>query len=207
MPTSRVSAMAGSRIPSCRNSEAEIGIEEGRERLHEQLDQRQRKQHRDRRDQDRFADELDDQLPRLAPSTLRSATSRARWLARAVARLVKFTTAMPRISRAMIAKVAIDARSLPGVIDAVLRLAEMDVADIDEVPILVVALIVLDAAVVLVGDVALLPRRHLRIELLHVGARLELREDPARLAAPAGQEFGVRWRRRRRSPAAGSRWP
>ena len=53
---------------------------------------------------------------RVAPSTLRSATSRARWLARAVARLVKFTTAMPRISIAIIAKVVIERRSLPGVI-------------------------------------------------------------------------------------------
>jgi hypothetical protein len=53
---------------------------------------------------------------RLAPSALRSATSRARWLARAVARLVKLTTAMPRMSRATTEKVMIVVRSLPGVI-------------------------------------------------------------------------------------------
>jgi hypothetical protein len=55
---------------------------------------------------------------RLAPSTFLSATSRARCEARAVARLVKLTTAIPRMSRAMIAKVAMVRRSLPGFIVA-----------------------------------------------------------------------------------------
>ena len=53
---------------------------------------------------------------RWAPSTLRRATSRARWDARAVARLVKLTQAIPRIRSATTAKVAIVVRSLPGVI-------------------------------------------------------------------------------------------
>ena len=51
---------------------------------------------------------------RLAPSTFLNATSRARWLARAVARLVKFTQAMPRIRKATIRKVVIVVQSLPG---------------------------------------------------------------------------------------------
>ena len=50
----------------------------------------------------------------MAPSTLRSATSRARWLARAVERLTKLTQAMARIRMATIAKVATVRRSLPG---------------------------------------------------------------------------------------------
>ena len=82
---------------------------------------------------------------RLAPITLRSATSRARWLARAVARLVKFTIAMPRISsgddREGDDRPSVVARSHR----AVLGLAEMDVANVDEVPILVVALVGPDA--------------------------------------------------------------
>ena len=108
---------------------------------------------------------------RLAPSTLRNATSRARWLARAVARLVKFTTAIPRISSGDDR----EGRDRPSLIArshrSVLRLAEVNVLQIDEMPILVVAGIVSDATVRLVGDVALFPRRLLRLDLLHVGAR------------------------------------
>ena len=69
---------------------------------------------------------------RLAPSTLRSATSRARWLARAVARLVKLTQAMPRIRRATIAKVMIVVPVVAGRHRGRLGRAEMDVADVDE---------------------------------------------------------------------------
>ncbi len=64
----------------------------------------------------------------------------------------------------MIAKVAIDRRSLPGVIDAVLRLAEMDVGQVDEMPVLLLAGIRAQVAVDLVRDVALLPGRHLRLD-------------------------------------------
>ena len=42
---------------------------------------------------------------------------------------------------------------------AVLRLAEVDVADVDEVPVLVVAGVEPGLAGILVGDVALLPGR------------------------------------------------
>ena len=122
---------------------------------------------------------------RSAPSTLRSATSRARWLARAVARLVKLTTAMPRISIAMIAKVMIVRAVVAGRHRAVLRLAEVDVLDIDDVPILVVAGVELGLAAILVGDVALLPCGRPASIAFGVGARAQLHIDPAVLAAPA----------------------
>ena len=99
---------------------------------------------------------------RLAPSTLRSATSRARWLARAVARLVKLTQAMPRISKGDDREGDDRAPVVARRHRAVLRLAEMDVADVDEPPVLLVAgdwcLLLAD---ILVGDVALFPGRQL----------------------------------------------
>ena len=66
----------------------------------------------------------------------------------------------------MIAKVVIGPLVVAGGHGAVLRLPEMDVAEVDEVPVLVVALVVMDVAVGLVGDVALLPRRLLRFHRL-----------------------------------------
>ena len=72
---------------------------------------------------------------REAPSTLRSATSRARWPARAVARLTKLTTAMARISSAD-QRHRRDRRAVvAGPHRAALRLAEMDVADVDQPPV------------------------------------------------------------------------
>ena len=53
--------------------------------------------------------------PRDAPNTLRNATSRARWIARAVLKLTKFTTAMASVSSATTAKVPSARGSPPGV--------------------------------------------------------------------------------------------
>src|SRR4029453_876845 len=72
-----------------------------------------------------------------------------------------------------------------------LRLAEVDVADVDEVPILVVAGVVVDAGIRLGGNVALLPGGNLRFHRLGVRTGPELGVDVARLAAPAGQELRV----------------
>src|SRR5207302_9245761 len=68
------------------------------------------------------------------------------------------------------------------------RLAKMNIGKIDAVPVLVVARIVPNIAVRLIGNVALLPCRHLRFHLLDVGAGSKFQEDPSRLAAPARQE-------------------
>jgi hypothetical protein len=70
---------------------------------------------------------------------------------------------MPRISKAMTAKVMIVRRSLPGVIAPSCAFAEMDVADVDEVPVLLVAGVEARRRI-LVGDVALLPGRQLRVD-------------------------------------------
>ena len=74
--------------------------------------------------------------------------------------------------------------------DAVLSLAEMDVPYVDEVPVLIVALVGADAFVCFVGNVSLLPSGQCRLELLDVGAGAQGRVDPARLPAPRRQEIG-----------------
>ena len=71
----------------------------------------------------------------------------------------------------MIAKVTIVRAVVARRHRAVLGLAEMDVADVDEMPVLVVAGIVARLADILVGDVALLPGRQLRLDRRRVGAR------------------------------------
>ena len=85
----------------------------------------------------------------------------------------------------MIAKVAIVLLVVARSERRFLRLAEVHVGEVDEVPVLVVAGIVHEVAVGLVRDVALLPRGHLRFDLRDVGAGFHLHEDVAGLAAPA----------------------
>ena len=136
-------AGAGSRC--CRNNQRKIGIEESGERPHQKLDQRQAESIATAEIRIGSAMNWTISCLRVAPSTLRNATSRARWPARAVARLVKLTTAMPRISSAMIAKVVIDRPVVARRHRSALRLAEVDVAKVDEVPILVVAVVIADS--------------------------------------------------------------
>jgi hypothetical protein len=46
------------------------------------------------------------------------------------------------------------------------------IAEVDEVPVLLVALVEIDTAVGLIGNIALFPGRFLRLKLLRVGTRL-----------------------------------
>jgi len=70
-----------------------------------------------------------------------------------------------------------------------LRLAKVDVPYVHKMPILVIASIVANVPVRLVGDVALFPPGHLRFHRFHVSARPKLQEHPSRLAAPTCQEL------------------
>src|SRR3954452_14942747 len=63
----------------------------------------------------------------------------------------------------------------------------MNVLEVDEVPVFVIAAIRTNAAVELIWDVALLPGRHLGLERANLGPGLHLCVDPARPAAPAGE--------------------
>ena len=92
----------------------------------------------------------------------------------------------------MIANVAIVRRSLPGVIAIVLRLAEMHVGEVDEMPVLVVARdwtgwSPLGSSGMLRFSQAGICASSLRMSV----PGLHLHIDPAGLAAPAGQELAV----------------
>ncbi len=160
------------------------GIEEGGERTHEQLDEGQRDQHRNRADQQRLADKLDDELLAV----------RAEHLAQR-----DFAGALPGPRRGEIGEVHDrhaedqqrdhrEGRDRPLVVArrhrGILRLAQVDVLDVDEMPLLVVALVGADTVVGFIGDVALFPGRQRGFELLRVGAGSQIQIDPTRLPTP-----------------------
>src|SRR3546814_12360362 len=68
----------------------------------------------------------------------------------------------------------------------------MDVADVDELPVLEFARIADPHAVILVGDVALFPRRKLRLDRGGIGGRFEPQPIAAFLPAPACKRAGAR---------------
>ena len=169
--------------------QCKVGIEEGRERPHQQFHQSQCEQHRNARYQDRLRDELDDELTargsehlaqRDLTGTLAGAGSSE--VGEVHHRHAENEQGDDRERRDRAAVVARSHRPA-------LRLAEVHVLEIDEMPVLVVTLVEANAAVRLIWDVAFLPRGFLGLQLRDVGAGPKLQIDPSRLAAPASQEL------------------
>ncbi len=142
----------------------DAGIEKGVEGGQGQFDDRQRDQHRDRGEQDRFADELGDQLAaRCAEHLAQGHFSRA--LGSTGGGEVGEVHAghaqdQQRDYREGQDRATVVARRLR----AILRRAEMEIAQVDQGEILEGAGIDLAIAVHLVGDIALLPCRQAGID-------------------------------------------
>ena len=170
---------------------AERRIEEGRQGRQQQLHHGERKQHRDGGDQHRFGEELGDQLLAVGAEYLPE-----RHLAGALARAGRGKIGEIDAGHAQDEEgddhEGVDRRPVIARLHAaVLGGAEVDVADVGHAPVLVGAGIVDGLPEGLVGDVAALPGRQLRLDRGGIGAGPQGEEHPARLATPAGQEGGL----------------
>jgi hypothetical protein len=104
-----------------------------------QLDQREREEHRERRDQHRFAEELDDQLLAIGAEHLAQRDLAGALAGAGGGEVGEVDAGHAEDEQGDDREGAIVRRSLPGRHRAILGLAEMDVADVDEAPVLLVA--------------------------------------------------------------------